>query len=215
MAGDAVRPADEGPRARPPRAAGFWADLGTIPNVLSLTRLFGLPIAALLYIYGFHAVGLTLGTVASLTDALDGYLARRLNMTTPLGAILDRLGDLVLEASAFVCIVHFHLMTPIVAIVYVVREMIVLSARQFVAEQGETIKTNTIGRLKTDFLAFSFFVMFAVHAGAIGDPGLAATILGISRGGILVGLACAYVSGVQYLIQFARIYDRRASRPAG
>jgi CDP-diacylglycerol--glycerol-3-phosphate 3-phosphatidyltransferase len=186
----------------------FLADLRTIPNLLSLSRLVGLPLAAVLYIYGFRAVGLTLGTVAALTDLLDGYLARKLAQTTLLGAILDRLGDLVFETTAFVCIVHFQLMSPIVFFVYLVREIVVLSARQFVAAAGDEIKTNVFGRLKTDFIAIAVFFMFAVHAGAVPDERVAHWIFRASQAGIVAGLVWSYVSGAQYLAAFARVYDR-------
>jgi CDP-diacylglycerol--glycerol-3-phosphate 3-phosphatidyltransferase len=213
MSADAERLADERPRGAsvPGERAGggFLADLATIPNILSIFRLIGLPVAATLYIYGFRVVGLTLGIAAAMTDLLDGWLARKLNQTTQLGAVLDRLGDLVFEAVAFGCVVHFGLMTPVVFFAYLLREMVVLSARQFVAERGGTIATNLIGRLKTDFFALSFLLMFTVHAGAVTDPDVAELLYQISRGGIIGGLICSYWSGAQYLASFSRTYDQR------
>lgn len=205
---DARRLADERPRG----VAGgrFLTDLKTLPNLLSVFRLIGLPIAASLYIYGYRTFGLVLGTVAASTDILDGYLARKLGQVTQLGAILDRLGDLVFEATAFVCVAHFGLMTPIVFFAYLLREMVVLSARQFVAEHGVPIATSWLGRLKTDFFALSFLLMFTVHAGAVRDPALAETLYQVSRAGILGGLLLSYLSGARYLAAFARVYDDAA-----
>jgi CDP-diacylglycerol--glycerol-3-phosphate 3-phosphatidyltransferase len=204
--------AERTPGATRAGSSRFLADLRTIPNILSTFRLFGVIVAASLYLYGYRVVGVSLGFVAGATDILDGYLARKLNQTTDLGAILDRMSDLVFEATAFVCVVHFRLMTPTVFLAYLLREMVVLSARLYVAEQGGTVPTNAMGRLTTDFLALSFLLMFAIHAGAVSNPDLAATLYTVARVGIYGGIFFAYLSGAQYLAAFARVYGERSSR---
>jgi CDP-diacylglycerol--glycerol-3-phosphate 3-phosphatidyltransferase len=184
----------------------FLADLRTIPNLLSLLRLVGLPVAASLYIYGFRTLGLTLGTVAAFTDMIDGPLARKLGQTTLLGAVLDRLGDLVLEATGLVVAVHFALISPVAVFAYLLRELVVLSARQFAAERGATIPTTWLGRIKTNFFAFGILLLFVVHAGAIGDPQIARVVAWVAEGGIWTGVAVSWASGGQYLAAFSRIY---------
>jgi CDP-diacylglycerol--glycerol-3-phosphate 3-phosphatidyltransferase len=184
----------------------FLADLRTIPNLLSILRLIGLPVAASLYIYGFRSFGLTLGTIAAFTDMIDGPLARRLGQTTLLGAVLNRLGDLVLEFTGLVTAIHFGMISPVAVYAYLLRELVVLSARQFAAERGATIPTTWLGRIKTNFFAFGILLLFVVHAGAIGDARVARIVAGVAEGGIWTGVAISWASGGQYLAAFARIY---------
>lgn len=192
------------PRAR----SGVLADLKTAPNLLSVARIVGVLAAATLYIYGHQAVGLSLGIAAGLTDFLDGYLARRLNQRTELGAILDRMSDLVFETTAFVCIAHFRFMSPVVVFLYLLREMVVISARLDVAERGGTIPSTFLGQLKTNFFGFSFGLLFGVHSGLIPDV-VSELAWRVGVGGIIAGLVISFVSGAQYLRVFAHYYGRR------
>src|SRR5690606_28468923 len=127
-------------------------------------------------------------------DFLDGYLARRLDQRTELGAILDRLSDMVFETTAFVCIVHFRFMSPVVFFLYLLRELAVVSARVDVAERGGSIPTTFLGQLKTNFFGFSFLLLFGVHAGLIAAPAVADVAWRVGYGGIIAGLVISYVS---------------------
>lgn len=191
------------------RRSSVLADLATAPNLLSVSRIFGVLVAASLYLYGFRGAGLALGLAAGLTDFLDGYLARRLDQKTELGAILDRLSDMVLETTAFVCIVYFRFMSPVFCFLYLLRELAVVSARMDVARRGGTIPTIFLGKLKTSFLGFSFLLLFGVHAGLISEPGVADVAWRVGYGGVIAGLVISYISGAQYLQVFARHYDGR------
>jgi CDP-diacylglycerol--glycerol-3-phosphate 3-phosphatidyltransferase len=192
--------------------SGFLADLSTIPNLLSLSRIVGILIAGSLYLYGYYKSGLIIGAIAGSTDILDGWIARRLNQSTELGAILDRLSDLVLETVAFTFIVYHHLMTPLFFFAYLLREFVVVSARLHVAEQGSSIPTSIFGRLKTDFFSLSFLVLFVMHAGFFESAKLGDVLYKLSYGGIIGGLVCSYISGAQYLRPF--IVNYRRSRPS-
>ena len=77
------------------RASGFWSDIRTVPNVMSISRILITIASAGLYLQGYRALGLIIGAVAGITDILDGWIARKLNQSTELGAILDRLSDLL------------------------------------------------------------------------------------------------------------------------
>jgi CDP-diacylglycerol--glycerol-3-phosphate 3-phosphatidyltransferase len=202
----------EAERARLSQGVGrFLRDLRTIPNLLSSFRVIGVIVAALLYLYGHRVFGMWLGFAAGTTDILDGYLARKLDQVTELGAILDRLCDLVFETTAFVCIVHFRLMSPAYFFAYLLREFVVLSARLYVAERGGQVPTNFFGRLKTDFFSLSFLVMFLVHSGVIGNADLGEALFKLAYAGIVGGVVCSYVSGAQYLGAMARLYGAKKS----
>ncbi len=81
------------------------ADFTTLPNLVSLARIVGVSAAVLLYFAGYPRVTVVLGTLACLTDHLDGYLARRLNQETVLGAMLDQAADSYTTAIAMAMLV--------------------------------------------------------------------------------------------------------------
>ena len=198
-------PAPESGASAPGDGAIFWRHLGTAPNLLSLSRIVAVLAAAMLYLYGHRRVALPLGFAAGITDLLDGYLARRLNQTTELGAILDRLSDLVLESTALVCAMHFTLVPPWFLVLYLTREFVVLSARLYLAEKGIALQSTFFGRLKTDFLCFGVLFLFAEHAGfASGAAGRWSYQLGLF--GVAAGLLLSYLSGAMYLRSFVRRY---------
>ncbi|MCP4447762.1 MAG: hypothetical protein GY811_20855 [Myxococcales bacterium] len=193
------------PRAE--RAPGFWNDIRTIPNLMSISRILITIVSAGLYLSGYQASGLIIGAIAGLTDILDGWLARKLNQSTELGAILDRLSDLVLETVALTCALYYNLLPPSFLIIYLVREWIVISARQYVAERGHSIPSSFLGKRKTNLVLGSFIGIFASHAGLVsGDAGEIVYKVGYTC--MVGGLVASYLSGVIYLRSFIEIYDR-------
>ena len=186
--------------------AQFWTDLQTVPNMISLCRIVMILTSAGLYLSGYRAVALLLGVFAGLSDILDGWLARKLNQTTELGAILDRLSDLIMETVAFACLLHYQLLPPVYFIIYLAREFVVISARLYVAEKGETIPSAFFGKLKSDFVMGSFVGLFGAHSGLITGSEL---VYKIGFGMMIGGLVCSYISGAQYMRVFVRLYGKR------
>lgn len=187
--------------------ARFRSDVRTIPNLLSLARIVAVLVAASLYLYGYRGLGLALGLAAGITDLLDGYLARKLDQSTELGAILDRLSDLVLETTALVVAIYLRILPPVYFLVYLLREFVVLSARLYVSERGGTIPTSMLGRVKTNFFSISFALLFAVDAGLLGDARVAESVHHLGHGVMVAALAVSLLSGAQYLRSFAAQYD--------
>lgn len=181
----------------------FWSDLQSIPNLLSLGRIVLILATAVLYLNGHRSLALILGIVAGITDFFDGWLARKLDQATEVGAILDRLSDLVMETVAFACLVYFDLISPMLFILYMLREYVVISARQYVAEKGELIPSSFWAKRKTNFVMASFVGLFGSHSGLLTGSDV---IYKVGYALMVAGLVCSYVSGAQYLRTFARIY---------
>lgn len=91
--------------------------------------------------------------IASITDWFDGYLARKWNQTTRLGAFLDPVADKVLVATALVCVVeHYHTWwITIPSVIMIAREIIISALREWMAEIGEraSVKVSIWGKVKT------------------------------------------------------------------
>jgi CDP-diacylglycerol--glycerol-3-phosphate 3-phosphatidyltransferase len=91
--------------------------------------------------------------IASITDWFDGYLARKWNQTTPLGAFLDPVADKVLVAVAFVCVVEYYhsWWITIPVCIMIAREIIISALREWMAELGKrtSVAVSIWGKVKT------------------------------------------------------------------
>jgi CDP-diacylglycerol--glycerol-3-phosphate 3-phosphatidyltransferase len=131
-----------------------------LPLLLTWLRILAIPMVILLSILGKRnpagvgdeAAGL-LFAAAAITDTLDGYLARRLNQTTSLGAFLDPVADKLIVAVALVLIVSrdTHPVMILTAIVIIGREIAVSALREWMAELGHRTKVavSVLGKYKT------------------------------------------------------------------
>jgi CDP-diacylglycerol--glycerol-3-phosphate 3-phosphatidyltransferase/cardiolipin synthase len=131
-----------------------------LPNILTWLRIVAIPGVVVLFFYGraepLHwfdpATGL-LFAAAAITDSLDGYLARRMSLTTPLGAFLDPVADKLMVTAALVLIVSRDPQWPLVvaAIIIIGREIAVSALREWMAEMGQRarVAVSAIGKYKT------------------------------------------------------------------
>ncbi len=189
----------------------FWTDIQTVPNMLSLSRIAAILVTAWLYLAGYRVPGLLLGIAAGLTDIFDGWLARKLNQSTELGAILDRLSDLIMETVALTCCLYYALLPPIFLVLYLCREWMVVSARLYVAERNRSIPSSFWGKRKTNLVMASFIGLFAAHSGLIsGDGNEIVYKIGYSM--MIGGLVASYLSGAIYMRSFAQIYSESESK---
>ena len=130
------------------------------PNLLTWLRILAIPLVLVLFIEGKHlpggawdpAAGL-LFAAAAITDSLDGYLARRLGQTTPLGTFLDPVADKLIVAVALILIVSRDPRTLMIlaAVVIIGREIAVSALREWMAEIGQRTKVavSALGKYKT------------------------------------------------------------------
>lgn len=125
-----------------------------LPNSITLARL-GLTIVYVITASqsGSAAAWITLAAfvVAATTDWLDGYLARKLNLVTALGKLLDPLVDKILVCAAFVHLTVEHLCPMWVTILIIGREFLVTGLRQIAVERGVVMAADRWGKLKTIF----------------------------------------------------------------
>ena len=123
-----------------------------LPNVLTLSRILMIPLMVMsFYWFGKHAhlIAAALFAVASITDWFDGYLARKWNQATPLGAFLDPVADKLIVAVALVLLVeHFGVLwMTIPACIMIGREIIISALREWMAELGKRASGNSsVGR---------------------------------------------------------------------
>lgn len=142
-----------------------------LPNSITLARL-GLTVlyVAAASVSGVQAAWVTLlaFVIAATTDWLDGYLARKLNLVTAMGKLLDPLVDKILVCSAFVHLSMENLCPMGVTIFIIAREFLVTGMRQIAVERGVVIAADRWGKLKTIFQMI--FVIAALLMLCLPDP---------------------------------------------
>ncbi|TXC92205.1 CDP-diacylglycerol--glycerol-3-phosphate 3-phosphatidyltransferase [Metabacillus litoralis] len=135
-----------------------------LPNKITISRIFLIPVFMLIMLAPFEWGTLTLGSesillthfigaiifiIASTTDWIDGYYARKLNMVTNLGKFLDPLADKLLVSAALIILVDLELAPAWMVILIISREFAVTGLRLVLAGEGEVVAANMLGKIKT------------------------------------------------------------------
>lgn len=125
-----------------------------LPNTITLSRLF-LTAGFIAFITSdstwAHLTALILFVIAAASDFLDGYLARKLNLVTPLGKLLDPLADKILICSAFVLMSAKGICPVWITTLIICREFLVTGLRQIAVEAGQVLAADNLGKWKTGF----------------------------------------------------------------
>jgi CDP-diacylglycerol--glycerol-3-phosphate 3-phosphatidyltransferase len=129
--------------------------------------------------------------IASLTDMLDGQIARRKNMITTFGKFMDPLADKLLVCSAMICFVALNRLAAWIVIIIIGREFIISGFRLIAAEKGIVIAAGWWGKFKTAFQMFAVILLIA----DIDKLWLLTQIL------VYIALALTIISLVDYLVK--------------
>ena len=138
------------------------SSLKNLPNSLTLLRLALIPLFIVLAPWDYRALNQLAAlvfAVAAITDFLDGYFARKLNLTSSFGAILDLLADkALLAAAAVVLSARYPYYVPLFSLL-VIREVVVMGLRNLSLEKGYTIAAGGTGKAKTVFLSLAMVAL--------------------------------------------------------
>ncbi len=146
-----------------------------IPNALTLLRILLIPVFVVLFYLPWQwsaAASAFVFALAGFTDWLDGYLARKLDQSTPLGAFLDPVADKVMVVIALVLLIEQHHVWwfSLPAMVIIGREIVISALREWMAEIGKrtSVAVSYIGKIKTtlQMVAITGFLMITPVSGA-------------------------------------------------
>jgi CDP-diacylglycerol---glycerol-3-phosphate 3-phosphatidyltransferase len=103
--------------------------------------------------------------LASITDGVDGYLARKRGQITTMGMLLDPLADKLMITAAFICLVQFnpHIMKAWIAVLVIGREFLVSGLRSIASTEGFTIEASNLGKLKTVIQIVAVVAVILAH----------------------------------------------------
>lgn len=156
------------PLPSPPRPRYTCAMRWTLPNILTVGRMIAAPMVALVFLIlprpwaDWVAMMLFLG--ASLTDYVDGYLARAWNQISRFGAMLDPIADKAVVVIALAVLLGLHgytgwLLIPVTAILF--REVFVSGLREYLGHQASTLKVTPLAKWKTMVQMVAITMLFA------------------------------------------------------
>ena len=131
-----------------------------LPNKLTMIRMVMVPVCMALIILGFNFTAAVVFALASLTDFFDGYLARKHNLVSSFGKIMDPLADKLLTFGALICFVAKAPSFVWPAIIIIAREFFVTSMRVVAVDKGKVIAASWWGKVKTNVQMFS--LIFAI-----------------------------------------------------
>src|ERR1700758_2734680 len=147
-----------------------------LPNVLTVLRIMLVPVLVVALL-GDTPAGDVLAAVvfalASLTDFVDGYLARARGSVTNFGKLMDPLADKLLIVAALISLVSLHRLAAWVAMVIITRELAVTMLRLGAPQAGGGVRAQPFGKVKTCLQIAAILAVIAVH----GQPPLVSALL--------------------------------------
>ncbi len=177
-----------------------------LPNKLTLLRAILVPFFILFFyldqVPGNYIIAFVIFAVASVTDFLDGHIARKHGLVTTFGKFLDPLADKVLVVSALCCFTEKGLMSAIPLIIIVAREFMVSGLRLVTANEGVVVAAGIWGKLKTAFTMVAIVVILLFCC-----AGLTEKFAVISDILIWVSAVLTIVSGGVYLKGYWKYID--------
>jgi CDP-diacylglycerol--glycerol-3-phosphate 3-phosphatidyltransferase len=186
-----------------------------LPNILTLLRIAAIPVlVAVLFspsrTAGFWAA--VIFAIASFTDWLDGYLARRMGIVTTFGKFLDPIADKLIVMSALIMILPFGRVPAWMVLVILGREIIITGLRGLASTEGIIIPASNLGKFKTIFqivailgllLHYDYRWFFAVD-----HPYLIVNMHNVGMFYLWIATIITIWSGVDYLVKFVRVITR-------
>lgn len=143
-----------------------------VPNILTMSRIVMIPVFVGIYylpVEWRYLVSAAIFAVAAVTDWLDGYLARKLDQSTPFGAFLDPVADKLMVAIALTVLIQEHasIALTLPAMVIIAREIVVSALREWMAEVGSraSVAVSYIGKVKTTAQMLSIIMLLAFPPG--------------------------------------------------
>lgn len=170
-------------------------------NKITMIRVFLVPIFMVLFYIDSIAcryAALIVFIIASITDAVDGHVARKYNQTTTFGKFVDPLADKVLTTAAFLLLMYYGRMSVWAVMIVLVREFMVAGVRLSAAGEGSVVAASSWGKLKTvtQMIAVMAAMVLMNYEKLLGVPTkILSDIL------IWVSVVFTVISGVDYLVK--------------
>ena len=168
-----------------------------LPNRLTILRTLMIPVFLFFLLTDYAGncskwIAVIVFILASLTDFLDGHIARKYNLVTNFGKFMDPLADKLLVSSAMIALVGMHRLSSIVAIIIIAREFIISGFRLIAAENGVVIAANYWGKFKT-VSQMVMIILLILNFGGVFEI--------LTQIFVWISLALTVISLITYIVQ--------------
>lgn len=186
------------------------SNIFNVPNIITFCRIFVAPLLFILLLYspgrGMSFCVAVIFTVASITDFLDGYLARKMNMVTSFGKFLDPLADKLLVGIVLIMMIPLGRVPPWIVALIVGREILVTSLRVVAIGEGLIIESSMTAKYKTAFQIVAVIFLLIHYEYKLGGNSLYFFVDFHSMGIVLLYIALFVTiwSGGDYFYKFHR-----------
>ena len=170
-----------------------------LPNAITASRIFLVPLLVVVLLTKFQGkelAGAAIFGVASLTDWLDGYVARRRKQITPFGQVIDPLADKLLTSAAFISLVQMGLAPAWMVAIIIGREFAVTGLRNLAYARGVVISASPLGKIK---MVSQVVAILALILGDVYIPGL----IIVGKTALWVVVVTALASGADYFRRYS------------
>ncbi len=181
----------------------------TTANIISIVRICMIPVFMVFALLDYNWTAAVIFAIASLTDGVDGYIARKYNQITTLGKFLDPLADKLLVTAALMVLVEKGMCGSVPAFIIIARELLVTSLRIVAMGEGIVIAAQKSGKWKTFIQIVGILFLFTPFAkiGFTPFPGVSFMNLGtwsmmLSTIVIWIMVAITIISGIEYFKNF-------------
>lgn len=181
------------------RGDKIFMKLKHIPNILSVIRIFMIPVFIYLFFEYYETLYLALIVflLAGLTDIIDGYLARRNNWITNVGKLLDPLADKLLQCTVIICLTIKGIAPYWCGIIFILKELFMMCGALVTLKKIKfVVKSNWYGKATT---AIFYLVVFMIFLFKENLNGITMTIL------LAIAIASAIFSMIMYIIDILHI----------
>lgn len=191
-----------------------------LPNYLSLSRIFAVPVliwilSSRLFEGQREILASLVFIAASVTDAFDGYLARKRGQITTVGILLDPLADKLMITAAFVSLVQFNpaVVPAWVAVIVIGREFLVSGLRGIAASEGFTIEASDLGKLKMVVQIVAVVAAILAHRWFYWPVGeFIFPVKLVAHAAVWIMVVVSLVSAIDYFVAFWSKIDNSSKR---
>jgi CDP-diacylglycerol--glycerol-3-phosphate 3-phosphatidyltransferase len=190
----------------------------SLPNLITFGRILAIP--AVLAIMQSDSrrnafIAAMIFALASATDALDGYLARRFNMTSVLGKILDPLADKLLVLGTLIMLLHLGRVSAWIVFILLARDIIINGLRTIAIGEGLVIAARDLGKQKTAFQMVGVWALLVHYAYTVEPLSEAVDFHRIGTFLLYISVVLSVASAIDYFVSFYRTMVARAGEPKG
>jgi len=191
----------------------------TLPDIITISRIFAaIIICIVLFILeknkGNQSISLLLSwfsgllfIIASITDSIDGYIARKYNIISDTGKLLDPIADKVLVLSVLVMLVPLGRVPAWLAVIFILREIVITGIRGIAAAEGIIIQAESMGKLKTVLQSIALATLLIYYK--VNLFGFLLDVKLIGNFTIYLALIASLISGYSYIYNFMKQREKQ------